>query len=66
MVIDPYSDGTARADLCKEIQIVMNEKKVIRGGSTGWRVIQKYWIKRNWDKIEWGNWIVSTKQRCKK
>ena len=25
MIIDPYSDGTARADLCKEIQIVMNE-----------------------------------------
>ena len=25
MIFDPYSDGTARADLCKEIQIVMNE-----------------------------------------
>ena len=25
MIIDPYSDGTARADLCKEIQIVVNE-----------------------------------------
>ena len=25
MIIDPYSDGTARADLYKEIQIVMNK-----------------------------------------
>ena len=25
MIIEPYSDGTAREDLCKKIQIVMNE-----------------------------------------
>ena len=54
MIIDLYSDGTARADLCKKIQIVLNK---IRGGSTGCGRIQKYWIKCNQDRIEWKNWM---------